>query len=259
MSIEVTIPEIGESISEVQIGEWLKAEGDYVARNEELVVIETDKATVEIPAPESGRLTKIIKKTGESASVNEIIGYMDASADSSRELRERKPAKATNGRPDRENVKQAKDKQGLKEETPDTKGISKKPADAEASERRARDNAEGEKSKATAPIETTERKPPIEERSEKREELGAGETTPTEPGTPEWTETEVLRKPLRLHRSVPPEERTVGEAPVDREKREAAPAQASRGAPAEEPREEESVPMTQLRRRIAERLVHAQQ
>jgi len=47
MPIELTVPEVGESISEVQIGEWFKNEGDYVERNEELVVIETDKATVE--------------------------------------------------------------------------------------------------------------------------------------------------------------------------------------------------------------------
>src|SRR5918995_4076518 len=78
MSIELTVPEVGESISEVQIGEWLKSEGDYVERNEEVVVIETDKATVEISAPQSGRVGKILKKAGDTASVNEVIGYLES-------------------------------------------------------------------------------------------------------------------------------------------------------------------------------------
>jgi 2-oxoglutarate dehydrogenase E2 component (dihydrolipoamide succinyltransferase) len=50
LSVAVKIPEVGESISEVAIGEWLKHEGDFVERDEDVVVIETDKATVEIPA-----------------------------------------------------------------------------------------------------------------------------------------------------------------------------------------------------------------
>ena len=48
MPIELKVPEVGESISEVEIGEWLKKEGDFVERDDEVVVIETDKATVEI-------------------------------------------------------------------------------------------------------------------------------------------------------------------------------------------------------------------
>jgi len=61
MPIEVKVPEVGESISEVEIGEWLKKEGDFVERDDEIVVIETDKATVEVSAPESGTITKILK------------------------------------------------------------------------------------------------------------------------------------------------------------------------------------------------------
>jgi 2-oxoglutarate dehydrogenase E2 component (dihydrolipoamide succinyltransferase) len=80
LSVAIKIPEVGESISEVAIGEWLKREGDFVERDQEVVVIETDKATVEIPAPESGRVTKILKQTGESASVNEVIAYIDDNA-----------------------------------------------------------------------------------------------------------------------------------------------------------------------------------
>ena len=62
LSVAVKIPEVGESISEVAIGEWLKHEGDFVERDEDVVVIETDKATVEVPAPEAGRVDEDSQK-----------------------------------------------------------------------------------------------------------------------------------------------------------------------------------------------------
>ncbi len=80
MSVAIKIPEVGESISEVSIGEWLKREGDWVGRDEDVVVIETDKATVEVPAPEAGRVTRILKNAGDTAAVNEVIAYIDDSA-----------------------------------------------------------------------------------------------------------------------------------------------------------------------------------
>lgn len=78
MSIELKVPVVGESITEAMIGEWLKAEGDWVDRDEPLVIIETDKVNVELPAPEAGTLTKILKQDGEDAAVGEVIGHMEA-------------------------------------------------------------------------------------------------------------------------------------------------------------------------------------
>ncbi len=78
MATELKVPSVGESITEVQIGEWLKSEGDPVARDDVLVTIETDKATVELPAPEDGVLSKVLKKDGEDATVGEVIGYLEA-------------------------------------------------------------------------------------------------------------------------------------------------------------------------------------
>src|ERR1700722_19745249 len=80
MSIELKVPTVGESITEVQIGEWLKAEGDHAEKDENLVEIETDKATVELPAPVSGRIAKLLKHNGDTAAVGEVIGYMEESA-----------------------------------------------------------------------------------------------------------------------------------------------------------------------------------
>jgi 2-oxoglutarate dehydrogenase E2 component (dihydrolipoamide succinyltransferase) len=78
MSVEIKIPAVGESITEVEIGEWLKAEGDQVEKDENLAVIESDKATFELAAPVSGTLTRLLKRNGEPASVGEVIGYIEA-------------------------------------------------------------------------------------------------------------------------------------------------------------------------------------
>ena len=80
MPVELKVPAVGESITEVQIGEWRKAEGDTVEKDENLVEIETDKATVELPAPITGVISKVLKRNGETAQVGEIIGYMDVAA-----------------------------------------------------------------------------------------------------------------------------------------------------------------------------------
>ena len=77
MSIELRIPAVGESITEVEVGEWLKNVGDPVGTDETIVMIETDKVTAEILAPKPGKVTQIIKKEGEAATVGEVIGYMD--------------------------------------------------------------------------------------------------------------------------------------------------------------------------------------
>lgn len=78
MPIELKVPEVGESITEVQIGPWKKKEGDTVAIDETVVEIESDKATVELPAPAAGTITRILKAAGEPATVGEVIGLMEA-------------------------------------------------------------------------------------------------------------------------------------------------------------------------------------
>ncbi|HEV3024543.1 MAG TPA: biotin/lipoyl-containing protein, partial [Pirellulales bacterium] len=80
MSVELKVPFVGESITEVQIGEWLKAEGDSADKDQPLVEIESDKATVELVAPQAGRVAKVLKHKGETAAVGEVIGYLDETA-----------------------------------------------------------------------------------------------------------------------------------------------------------------------------------
>jgi len=77
MSVEIQIPSVGESVSEVELGEWLKKEGDSVSQDETLVMLESDKATVELPAPASGVLGRILKKQGDSAQIGETIAIIE--------------------------------------------------------------------------------------------------------------------------------------------------------------------------------------
>jgi len=80
MALELKVPEVGESITEVVIGTWKKREGDGVALDEPIVEIESDKATVELPAPAAGTVAKILKASGEKAVVGEVIGFLEPAA-----------------------------------------------------------------------------------------------------------------------------------------------------------------------------------
>lgn len=77
MSIEIKVPSVGESITEVQIGAWHAGEGKWVAQDSEIVELETDKATFDVPAPLDGIIVEILKKPGETAAVGEVIGYLE--------------------------------------------------------------------------------------------------------------------------------------------------------------------------------------
>ena len=65
---------MGESIVEATVGQWFKQAGDTVSAAEPLVELETDKVTVEVPAPASGVLAEIVVKTGETVPVGALLG-----------------------------------------------------------------------------------------------------------------------------------------------------------------------------------------
>src|SRR6185369_3591090 len=76
MAIELKIPNVGESISEVQIAEWLKRDGDTVKKDENVAVIDSEKTTLELPAPEDGRL-KILHQAGDMVKVGEVVARIE--------------------------------------------------------------------------------------------------------------------------------------------------------------------------------------
>lgn len=220
MAVEVVVPQLGESIREVQIVAWLKQEGEMVARDEALVEVDTEKATVQIPAPAAGRLAAILKRNGEFANVGDTIGSLDASVETTVAAAENPDAAVVPPR---------------RAESP--------PADAAQPAmlpvgQQAGDGAEGP------------RVMPAAERVLAEHGLSTAEVTPTGPGG------RLLKEDVLRHISPAPQPPP---APPPRAAEPQPPAvpQALTAQPGE--REEQVVPMTMIRRHIAQRLVEAQQ
>lgn len=74
MSTEIRVPTLGESVTEATIGQWFKKVGDSVAADEPIVELETDKVTIEVPAPAAGVLEAIAAQPGETVDVGALLG-----------------------------------------------------------------------------------------------------------------------------------------------------------------------------------------
>jgi 2-oxoglutarate dehydrogenase E2 component (dihydrolipoamide succinyltransferase) len=215
MPIELKVPSVGESITEVEISEWNKTEGDSVKRDEVVAILETEKVTVELPAPGNGVITKILKKKGETAKVGDVIGYMEVDG-----KREKKIGKEL---PQAETQRETEQKEATRSRA------AEKSKDATD-----RDRAE---TKETVRLMPAARRILVE-RGVKPEEVPA-----TGPGGRLLKE-DALRYLERVEDSKAEQPTGEKETPI---------------SPSSDVREEEIVPMSPLRRRIAERLVEAQQ
>jgi 2-oxoglutarate dehydrogenase E2 component (dihydrolipoamide succinyltransferase) len=215
MPLELKVPSVGESITEVEISEWHKAEGESVKRDEVVAILETEKVTVELPAPGTGVITKILKKKGETAQVGDVIGYMEVDGKHEKEAGKELPE--TKSQRDTEEKQESKTSEADK---------SKDATD--------RDRAEAREAVRVMPA----ARRILAERGLKPEEVPA-----TGPGGRLLKE-DALRHLERV-------EESKAEQPAGEKK---APAR-----PTSDFHEEEIIPMSPLRRRIAERLVEAQQ
>src|SRR3546814_17339006 len=74
MDAEIRVRTLGESVSEATVGTWFKKVGDVVKVDEPLVELETDKVTVEVPAPASGVLSEIVAQNGETVGLDALLG-----------------------------------------------------------------------------------------------------------------------------------------------------------------------------------------
>jgi 2-oxoglutarate dehydrogenase E2 component (dihydrolipoamide succinyltransferase) len=91
---EIRVPTLGESVTEATIGRWFKKAGDSVAVDEPLVELETDKVTIEVPAPSAGTLGEIVAKDGETVAVGALLGQINEGAAGAAAKPAAAPAKA---------------------------------------------------------------------------------------------------------------------------------------------------------------------
>lgn len=198
MAVELKVPAVGESVTEVTIGDWLKKEGDFVKADEAILMIETDKVTVELPAPAAGKITKVLIKSGSNAKVGDVVGMLEPG-------------------------------EGAVAQVPEPKAAEKAQPAAPVSQAVPASNPPPKPRAPVAPV------MPAAARALHQAGLTADQVTGSGPGG------RVLKEDVE--RAVAAQS-AVGHV-------------AAPGAPGF--REEEIVPMTTMRRRIAERLVEAQQ
>lgn len=226
MATEIRVPTLGESITEATVAQWFKKPGDSVEADEPLVELETDKVTVEVPAPAAGVLSEILVSDGDTVEVGALLG----------EIGEGKGAPAKKEQPKKEEPKKEEPKQeAAKEEA--------KPQKAEApAASKSDDSGEDDDSEALSPavrklIDEHDLDPARIEgtgkggRLVKGDVLKAIEKRGDVPSAPE---------------SKPAQEAKTPEAPKREDRRE------DQGA------REERVKMTRLRKTIASRLKQAQ-
>ena len=80
MAEKITVPTLGESVTEATVSKWLKSQGEEVIADEPLVELETDKVNVEVPSPTSGVLGSIAVREGETVNVGSLLGIVDGSS-----------------------------------------------------------------------------------------------------------------------------------------------------------------------------------
>lgn len=98
MSTEIRVPTLGESVTEATIAQWFKNEGEQVNQDEPLVELETDKVTVEVPAPAAGVLSEITVKAGDVVEVGALLGAI-GEGNGAVSVKEKSPAEAKSEEP----------------------------------------------------------------------------------------------------------------------------------------------------------------
>jgi 2-oxoglutarate dehydrogenase E2 component (dihydrolipoamide succinyltransferase) len=209
MPLELKVPAVGESITEVEIGGWLKKQGEVVQKDEPVVTLESEKATVELPAPGTGTITQVLKQKGEVAKVGEVIAYLE------------------------------KDGQAKAPQKPAEKKVEEKsqPKPAPAPEPGSFARA------ATEPKPSEKRVMPAAQRALDERGLAAEQVEATGPGG------RLLKEDVLRHVEAKDQTAATPHAQI--------PPPGPQPAPSPD-RQEEVVPMSRLRRTVAERLVQAQ-
>ena len=255
MAVDLKVPSVGESINEVFIGTWLKQEGDSVEKDEALVEVETDKATLEVPAPNAGVLSKILKQEGDTADVGEVIAEIDesgaAQGDSDDEddsdSEEAAKADAAEDSEDKEDAETEEDSAEAKDESQQDDESEETDEDEAQAESQDEDKGEGEGHIM-----------PAAQRLLDENDLSADQISGSGPGG--RIQKDDVQRYLDQGKAKPSKDTDKQEAKKQDKKQESKqPAKDKAPSSSSGDREEEAVAMSPLRRTIARRLVEAQQ
>jgi 2-oxoglutarate dehydrogenase E2 component (dihydrolipoamide succinyltransferase) len=241
MAVDLKVPSVGESITEVFIGSWLKQQGEAVEKDEPLVEVETDKATLEVPASVSGVLSEVLKQEGDSAEVGEVIARIEAGAVAAEAPAGASSGAATSGEPGPAQAAPDASASGAGTGAASHAGAAGSPSQ--------RPQAAREAVPAAAPTQGAPIVMPAAQRLLEEYDLSADQIPASGPGG------RLLKEDVQRYMA-------------DRERRAAEGGGGAEPAPTVTPspgteagvyeRQEETVPMIPLRRRVAERLVGAQ-
>jgi 2-oxoglutarate dehydrogenase E2 component (dihydrolipoamide succinyltransferase) len=197
MPIELKIPAVGESITEVQISEWLKSEGDSVKQDEAVAVIDSEKTTFDLPATHAGKLTKILHKAGETVAVGTAVAQIEAEGEA---------GKSESGKKETSEKPEAKagDKPKTKTEKPqptETKA-EVKPAKEAGSEKSAeekpevaepeKESSEDDSEKPFAPEKTKTESKPVSKMETERPAVKSAEPSQPKQKTSSGREEEIV-------------------------------------------------------------------
>src|SRR6266540_2812781 len=241
MSIPLKIPSLGESVTQATVGVWLKKEGDPVQADEPLVEVESEKATVALPAPAAGVLRKVLRNTGDTVAVGVTIGEMEEGAPAQSQT----ASPAGSGPAAGVVVPAAKGGDGAPGQGPTAAAAARPTAPPPTSTSTPTSTPTSTSTststtttKSTSTGSTASRAPPSARRLMAERGVSAGDVRGSGPGG-QIRKEDVVR---------------ALEAPPPAEARGPAPAPPTDGAAARE----RVVPMTVLRRTVARRLVEAQ-
>lgn len=245
MSVKIVVPDLGESVVEATVGEWLKKEGDSVQAGDPLVSLETDKVDLDVSATHSGVLGKIERQAGEDVQIGDLLVVIEeADGQAAPETREPETSEAEEA---------PKAGQNGKGSLPKAKPAAPEEAEArEAEVEEAEPEADLEGADAASPKE--DRATPVAKRMAAEKGVDIGKISGAGPGG------RVTKADVESY----VRERETAKAPAKTEpaKREAAAPtaapQPTQAQPASDGREER-IRMSRRRRTIAERLVEAQQ
>ncbi len=230
MSVELKVPEVGESVTEATINKWLKQEGDRVEKDEIVAELETEKANFELPAPSAGTLSKISKQEGEEVKIGEVIGEIAEGEGGGRSAEKKTSGEAESGQKREAEAKEEAEAESGQEREAESR---RQPATQEREAREeAAEAAEGDGGRRVMPA----ARRVLEEHG-----LDADEVEATGPGGRLLKE-DVLRHLERQKQGAP-----------------ARPAPRRTRVTTGEGREEETVAMSPMRKTIARRLVEVQQ